>query len=330
MTVRCSNKYCYIKGDLLTEANLADEHIIPNALGGHLKCPDLICEKINNDLFSKLDALLAKSIELSQLIDFKRERGYPPSITGTSIDGLKYSVSKDKIGTLLPLKPFLFVDNNGNKFKKFPASQKDEIINSELRKNPKLSRDDIEKKMHFTFEDEYKQIDYKSGLNIFTNKEPFRAIAKIATNFAVLNEIHPSHFLDFIEFIKGNDDLSKIKLGYFYPQKEALLYQFDEGEISHIIHLKGDIEENILYCYIELFNTHCFIVILDQNYSGESLEKSYIWDLLKAKELKKAISMNLTRNFLLKRSYMFYNKAEIDYTKRLKRTNKICDLKIKF
>ena len=329
MRVRSLNKYCYLNGDLLTENNIADEHIIPNALGGHLRCPDLVCEEINNTLFARLDAQLSKSIELSQLIKFERERGDQPSITGTGADGFKYSVNNDKVGTLLSLEPFLYIDKEGNKFKKFPVSQEEEYIQSYLKKNPQSDRDDIEKKYKSIFEEKYQEMDFKNGLNIITNKEPFRAIAKIATNFSVLQNLGKSYFLDFIEFIKGSDDLSKIKLGYFYP-KELLSYKFEQDEISHILYLKGSVKEKILYCYIELFNTHCFIVILNQNYSGPAFEKSYIWDLRKTKELQKHICLNLTKEYLMQRDYMFYDKVEADYTERLKRTNLICDLKIKF
>lgn len=329
MVVKCSNKHCYISGESLNENNISYEHIIPNALGGHLKCPDLICKKINNDLFATLDALLTNSIELSQLINFKRDRGEQPKIIGTTLEGLKYSIGTDFTGTLLPLKPFIVTDKNGNKFQKFPLSQKEEIISSKLRKNPQLTREEIERGFRHSFEEKKEQINFKNGLSIFPNKDPFRAIAKIATNYAVLNEISITHFPELIKFIKGSEDLSRIKLGYYYPSKEDLIYQMDKSEISHLLYLKGSEKEKILYCYIELFNTHCFVIILDQNYRGQSIENSYSWDLLNAKELKKPISMNLKRDFLLKRSYMVYDGVEVDYTERLKRVARICGLTIK-
>ncbi|MEJ7678956.1 MAG: HNH endonuclease [Segetibacter sp.] len=139
--MRSLNKVCYISGEVLTDNNSSEEHIIPNALGGHLKSYNLVSEQINNTLFAKIDALLSKSIEFSQLIKFKRDRGEQPQITGVNSEGIRYSVDNNQKGTLLPLKPFLFTDENGNKFTKFPASQKEQYIESQLKKNPHLTRE---------------------------------------------------------------------------------------------------------------------------------------------------------------------------------------------
>lgn len=328
MIARCSNKNCYITNIPLENENISEEHIIPNALGGHLKSPDLVCTEINNNLFAKLDATLSNSIELSQLIKFKRDRREQPSIIGTSIDGMKYAVNNMQKGTLLPMKPLKVIDESGEELLKFPASQKEEYFKSLLKKNPHLKREELEKTYIEVFEDVYKNIHFPNGINIFTTKEPFRAIAKIATNFAILNDISKKYFPGFIEFIKGSNDLSNIQLGYFYP-KEFLAYDFEEKEISHILYLKGCEKEKILYCYIELFNTHCFIVNLSYHYHGPYFEKSFIWDVLNASELKKPISLSLTYDYLAKRQYLWYTDAENDYKERLKRTIAVCNLKIK-
>ena len=326
MIVKCSNKNCYISGILLTENNISDEHIIPNSLGGHLKSPDLVCTEINNNLFAKLDVLLSKSIELAQLIAFKRDRNEQPTILGISTDGLKYLVNNELKGKLMPIKPFKVIDEFGEEYIKLPASQKEEYIESVLKKNSSLKREDLKYKEFY--EDVYKDIHFPDGVTIFKTKDAFRGIAKIATNFAILNDITKNYFEGFIEFIKGGNDLSRIQLGYFYP-KNLLKYEFEEKEISHIIYLKGCEKEKILYCYIELFNTHCFIVNLSYKYEGLDFEKSYIWNLFTATELKKSISLNLTFEYLSKRQYLWYPEVEDDYKERLKRTNSICNLKLK-
>ena len=324
----CQNTKCYITDKPLSQ-NEAEEHIIPNALGGHLKSRRLVLTSINTELFDKLDAELARRIEISKLVNFKRDRGVKPFIIGTGSDGFQYLVNSNRTGKLLPIKPIEYVDVQGKKFSKFPLTQKNEIISARLKKNPHLTKEEIETSIKEEFEDKCNEMDYEFGLNIIANsKDSFRAIAKIATNYAVLNNINKNEFLDFIDFIKGGG-LEKIKLGYFYPQKR-LNYDLSSNELSHILYLKGCSKENLLYCYIELFNTHCFIVILNENYNGHDINENYIWDLVNAKELNKPISMNLSRDFLLSRSYMYYQEVESDYAIRLRRLNKICHLKIKF
>ena len=41
--------YCYICGSELTEENQSDEHIILNAIGGHLHSYSILCKKCNNE-----------------------------------------------------------------------------------------------------------------------------------------------------------------------------------------------------------------------------------------------------------------------------------------
>ena len=297
----CHNTNCYVTDEPFSKENESLEHIIPNGLGGHLKSKRLVSKAINTGIFDKIDAELCSSLELSFLIKFKRDRGNQPEIIGTSTDGLKYAVNSDRVGKLLPIKPFEYTDDHGKKYKKFPLFQKDEIIASILKKSPDLDRETIEKRFHSSYEPKDEKIEYKNGLNIITSIDCFRAIAKIATNFFILNNGSKNYILDTIDFIKGGD-LSKIKLGYFYPKK-FLDYKFENNEVSHILYLKGCSKEKILYCYVELFNCHCFMVILNQNYSGPEIEEIYIWDLLHAKELIKKISLNIYRDFLMKRSY---------------------------
>lgn len=330
MSYFCQNTKCYITDEPLSE-NEAEEHIIPNALGGHLKSKRLVLTSINTELFDKLDAELAKRIEISKLVKFKRDRGEQPSIIGTDNGGLMYLVNSERIGKLLHIKPIVHVDEQGNKVWKYPLSQKDEVISAMLKKNPHLTKEEIEKNSWVEFEDKYDEFTYKFRLDIIIESiKSFRAIAKIATNYAVLNNISKSEFPDFIDFIKGGG-LEKVRLRYFYP-KALLRYDFSSNEVSHILYLKGCSREKLLYCYIELFNTHCFIAILNEHYTGINFRVNYIWDLSNAKELNKPISMNLTRDILLSQNYIDDFNPEVmnDYAERLKRLNDACNLKIKF
>ena len=42
--------YCYICDEELTDTNNSDEHIILNAIGGHLHSNKLLCKRCNNTL----------------------------------------------------------------------------------------------------------------------------------------------------------------------------------------------------------------------------------------------------------------------------------------
>lgn len=60
--------YCYICGDEITDKNCTDEHIILNALGGHLHSYTVICKGCNTKMGETADAKLAE--DLSFYTDF--------------------------------------------------------------------------------------------------------------------------------------------------------------------------------------------------------------------------------------------------------------------
>ncbi|MBK8089043.1 MAG: hypothetical protein IPK31_14485 [Chitinophagaceae bacterium] len=88
-----------------------------------------------------------------------------------------------------------------------------------------------------------------------------------------------------------------------YPN--LTIYTPLENEVSHIIRLLGNPTEKILYAYIELFNTHNFIVRLNDNYDGIALDESYAFDLIEIKELVRSIPLNYTKGQFLE---LFTNK----------------------
>ncbi|MDZ7605394.1 MAG: hypothetical protein U5K79_07340 [Cyclobacteriaceae bacterium] len=71
--------------------------------------------------------------------------------------------------------------------------------------------------------------------------------------------------------------------------------------------LKNNLHQGFLYCYIELFNTFKFIVLLDDQNYNEKVDFAYSWDLLKAKEVQKIPNINIIINPIMG----FYNQDSI-------------------
>ena len=67
---------CFMCGDELTEENSSDEHILLNALGGHIHSKKLICKNCNSALGSTSDDELAKELNFfASFLDVPRQRG---------------------------------------------------------------------------------------------------------------------------------------------------------------------------------------------------------------------------------------------------------------
>lgn len=70
--------YCYLCGKELTDENKSDEHIILNAIGGHLHSYTLLCKECNSKLGEQADAKLAEDLSFfSDMLEIKKNRSNP-------------------------------------------------------------------------------------------------------------------------------------------------------------------------------------------------------------------------------------------------------------
>ena len=69
---------CYLCGKLLNEANSSVEHIIPNAIGGHLKSKNLLCKDCNSNTGQNIDATLSEQLNfIANMLNIECDRGKP-------------------------------------------------------------------------------------------------------------------------------------------------------------------------------------------------------------------------------------------------------------
>lgn len=66
---------CFICGSEITEANKTDEHIILNAIGGHLHSYDVLCKDCNSKMGDSADAALAEDLSyITDMLQIQRNR----------------------------------------------------------------------------------------------------------------------------------------------------------------------------------------------------------------------------------------------------------------
>ena len=121
-----------------------------------------------------------------------------------------------------------------------------------------------------------------------------KSIAKSAISFFLMKRGERKFIQHLIPFLLNNEKLETVVS--HLPDKS--LYSHQPDEVSHIIQLIGNPSEGILYCYIGLFNTDGYLVRLNDQYDGPVINKTYIYDVLQAGELKKEVLINYTRDKL--------------------------------
>jgi HNH endonuclease len=301
-----------------TTTSASDEHIIQNSIGGHLSSKKLICEYHNTSLFKKNDQKLRDALSFFiKKIDFKTERTrakgkkHKPYYFAVDEKGFPHHIDENRVANVIKYNPIMGYDSTNKTFI-FPENDSEKKLKW-LQKYKGYTDEQIKlimkdaKKIPSSI-----NMEVEIGLNF--SPSFLKAVTKIATNFYIYKGGIVSNITEPIKYL-NNDGLSEYKMGYFYP-KENMIYDIGKEEISHILYLRGDPSQRLLYCYIELFNCHCFIVPLNCEYEGNEITEQYIWDLKLNKKLDKKIQMNVYRADLINRNYEYFNVKIDDFEER--------------
>lgn len=286
---------CYVCDTELTTVNETDEHIIINAAGGRLKSKNLICSKCNSDFGETIDSILAKQLNnLANMLMVKRHRGEPQPIIGDKQStGEKYILEVG--GKPKMTKPTIDKTVEGDKtsISITARSEKElrEILKGIAKKHP-----------HFDVEEAMKSAQWREEYfdealhfqNVIGGNEVFRAVCKCATNFFIYSGGDASEIKHLISYIKGTEDKEIVWMHY-----QEGLYELNPEESSHIIHLVGKKDEKILYCYVDYFNTHKYLVLLNDNYQGQDIKATYFFDLVNIAPIEREVNMDYDRATLL-------------------------------
>lgn len=277
---------CYICEKEITDENKSKEHILLNAIGGRLKSYDLLCKNCNSNLGSDIDVELAKQFHpFMVFLNIKRDReGISPYSTKRIDNGediLIYPGGKPKLRHSI-----IKHEDNGN-IRIIVSDEKEaqRKFNEIKKKNPNAEIQEKEFRKEFVSAD----------LSVEFNDNTFFSLAKTAIGYYIYTGGERNYIKCFIDsFIKK--DLYD-KYNYFYPQYSVV--EKADILITHTILIIGNPQERILYCYIELFNFFKCIFLMNDDYSGPEIKKTYCFDLLGGIVIEVTTTLDLLRQDLL-------------------------------
>jgi hypothetical protein len=297
---------CELEEKATTTSKNHKEHIIPQALGGHLTATGILCRECGGDKYlsralDKPFSELFKSIAIR--LDVRKDRGSKSKIKSISAK-LKPFKSKEEIDVNI-------TQNKEISYKK--PSQKIDIKNKVIyvygnRKTAKTYKNKVLKDIKDTLEN-YEQYEVKviSDLSEFqefdgvlefpfnlNNEVLIKSLNKIAIEFALLKGVEVSEVTHLVDREKRQIKNNKNTLPYFpiEPIEYELEYKRpidDPNYISHSLALfiqkyqtKEKEVKQVLICFIELFGTFQFLVVLNSDYKGKDIGfKSYSQKLQK-------------------------------------------------
>lgn len=276
-----------------------EEHIIQNSIYGRLTNNDILCETCGGKLADDIDGDFCKIFEgiTEQLKHIFASKDHGNNNYNRTLKGYIFKAGGSKIevhikgGKVVPKNPDYDYIESEKKVKIYcpPKVAK----NYQIFVKNELSKKGIDIN-HITIE----IIDDISGtgnLGVFFsegvvdfNKKFKLGLNKIATGFAVANGIDRNQLPCTLNIAdKKIIFTSNVVPFYPYATFDFFIEPFraiTESEYpTHTLILYTDDFSNkkILVCYIDLFSTFQFYVILNHNYKGENIQKVYYQTVLK-------------------------------------------------
>ncbi|MFW5852585.1 MAG: HNH endonuclease [Nanoarchaeota archaeon] len=285
---------CYLCNTEINSQNRSVEHIIPDSLGGRLTSSELLCINCNSKLGRDIDSKFVKTFEplICTLNILGRENKLAVDCNilfdNNKIPGI---ISNKKI---LPKKPFFKRDGTNVTFygsKKIFKKFKGLIIKDALKdsiKYPELNIKIIDDFQGFF------EVEFNIDNEVFN-----KSLTKIAINYAIHKGISRELLNDFIS--TEEKMFNPAPSIFYFPQTdfEKILEKtrsiIDVNFPNHNLVLfseKLDNGKKTLVCYVELFSTFQYYVILSYNYDGKDLFESYFQRVLKDEVINYSVDEN--------------------------------------
>ncbi|MBK6479495.1 MAG: hypothetical protein IPF93_14855 [Saprospiraceae bacterium] len=256
----------------------------------------MLRDKCNISFGEGIDVSLQKQIPLGSLMDVKRDRGSAPKLDALNSSGERYTIDpKKREAEIKPGKPREFIDEHGEQtFEVKGSAGIKAYLKARRKEYPDLTDDQFNKKVLLK-QDPHDEVFTPElhGLKPLNGADAYRAIAKIAINYYVHLTDDFSMIHDSVDFVKNKTTITKERVFNYYKQSRDELGLFTD-EVSHVLYLEGNYAERMLFCYIELYNVYCFVIVLNYDYDGPDIKNQHRLNVINRQVINELISTNLT------------------------------------
>lgn len=278
---------CYFCGTPFDETTTLkhDEHVIQQAIGGSLTKKDILCKSCGESLGNDIDVPFNKIFDgIATRLDIKKDRGTSKKSIkgkviseldcyGADLQGIEVVWKDFKVAPVKPTHRYIESDKkiviyalSYKRYKEYLKKNKDKIEALCQNNNIEIEFcDDINAFIEFEFN--LDNVSFKRGL------------AKIAVGFASSHGISREKLSLVLKI--NNDNTSKIKddlLLVPYRPLGKLDIALEKSRVdvgffpTHtLILFNTNLNPSFLVCYIELFSTFQYYLVLSADYDGEKI-----------------------------------------------------------
>ncbi|HED3888714.1 TPA: hypothetical protein R4229_001039 [Morganella morganii] len=291
---------CYLCGSKFNNNSTVDhgEHVIQQAIGGSLISKGILCKECGGKLSKEIDVPFNRIFEgIATRLNIKTDRkgnkcSSVPGVIVSEKDAYGMNLKDTKVFwknfMVTPVKPFhRFTEDNKRviiyasekQFKNQERIVQREIDNMRLDTPPEVIKcDDVDAMVRYEFP--------------MNNRDFKRGMAKIAIGFACTNGISREKLPLALKISDKGLGLidDKVGLVQYYPLSIIdLLIERKRSKLANypshtLILFTSKQNPSFLWCYIELFSTFQFYVLLNDDYKGEPIYKYHYQKIEKADE----------------------------------------------
>lgn len=293
---------CYLCGNKFNSSTVRKhgEHVIQQAIGGVLTQNNILCSSCGNRLGEEVDKPFCDIFKnITAMLDIKKDRkaNQKKAIRGTIVsDNDAYGINLKGTGVIwknfevTPVSPTHRYNSDESK-----------VIIYATKKQSLKYKNIVERELNEKFSHNKPQIIFCEDIDCIIdfsfpmNDQDFRrGLAKIAIGFASTKGILREDMPQVLEIMKDNSARIKkpVKLLQFYPlgiidseiedQKTNIRY----FPTHTLILFNTRTSPSKLVCYIELFSTFQWYVIIDDDYKGEPIYEYHYQLLEKERDFK--------------------------------------------
>lgn len=282
-----SDSNCAICGELITEENDSDEHVINEAIGGRLKVKGFLCERCNNGAGHTWDAELASQLHpLSLLFGVDRQRGVTPGLAITTTTGEELVIKPE--GGFVPAKPSFSrkTTPEGVAIQITARSMKEAkgMVAGLKRKYPNI---DVAKILASA----QARTAYPKGLVHHRlelgGKISGRSIVKSVLALAHHAGVPVSACSDAVDYLR--DAAAKPCFGYY--QATDLVSDRPAETPLHCVSVHANPDTGLILAYAEYFGVHRVVACLGRKYAGKRVEMTYAIDPRTAAKLNLSVHL---------------------------------------
>ena len=310
--------YCYICGKKLSSEK--PEHIIPNAIGGHLKSRNILCSKCNNSL-SNIDNFLCNDLALlTNFIAPKRDNNKQtiPTVetkcAGDTFFRYADGSYRKKDSVKFDGKSFNFTFSHTVNSK---AEQEDlNLLRKTIYQYAKSQKKDdswaqkhINKALQQALFRQHNNDIHQFQFEANKSEYSFLGALKIILGYCAFKKIDKSYLEKAIQILKTQNIHTCNKISNYFNNNT----QLPKNSVYHTLYLRGDTSNNILFAIVSLYGVFNVFFLLSDCYTGIDTEETYCYDLIK----NKYYSHNMSYNFSIEQmNLMLAENCDIEVSKQ--------------